>query len=285
LPAFCQGNWRQLTLILGVSASAVLAFALRSYWSGDRETVDVTSWVRSSGAASALVQPAPMVNAANVKPVATTTVRASFDEASRRIQPATLAVRAGFGVAANGQLLERSGSAVIVEQSGYAVTCTHVVVGASTINVRRFQDPDRWVPARAVATDGDLTLLQVVDRTPMIAATLADSARVNVGDWVLAVGHPFQLGTTVTAGIISRRDVALALPGGKTQNGLFQTDAAINEGSSGGPLVNVAGEVIGINSAIYAPTGAFSGAGFAIPSNQIRTFISSVLNVRLPQAG
>src|SRR5262249_24508928 len=124
---------------------------------------------------------------------------------------------------------------------------------------------------------GDLTLLQVTGAAPMTAAVLGDSSQVNVGDWVLAVGHPFQLGTTVTSGIVSRRGVTLALPGGKAQTGLFQTDAAINEGSSGGPLVNLAGEVIGINSAIYAPNGAFSGAGFAIPADQVRSFIGSVL--------
>jgi serine protease Do len=119
----------------------------------------------------------------------------------------------------------------------------------------------------------------------MTAATLGDSSQVGVGDWVLAVGHPFALGTTVTAGIVSRRDVTLALPGGRAQTGLFQTDAAINEGSSGGPLVNVAGDVIGINAAIYAPTGAFSGAGFAIPSNQVRAFLSSTLGASAPAGG
>jgi serine protease Do len=192
-----------------------------------------------------------------------------------------LAVRSSYAADATGQLLERSGSAVVVDPAGYAVTCTHVVMGASTISVRRFQEPERWSAARAVASDGDLTLLQITDGSPVPPATLADSSTVSVGDWVLAVGHPFQLGTTVTAGIVSRRDVTLALPGGRAQTGLFQTDAAINEGSSGGPLVNTAGEVVGINSAIYAPTGAFSGAGFAIPANQVRTFVASVLGPRV----
>jgi serine protease Do len=195
-----------------------------------------------------------------------------------------LAVRASYGPSTNGQLLERTGSSDIEDAAGYAITCTHVIVGAATISIRRFQEADRWSQARAVASDGDLTLLQLTDGGPMPAATLGDSSKVNVGDWVLAVGHPFQLGTTVTAGIVSRRDVTLALPGGRAQAGLFQTDAAINEGSSGGPLVNVAGEVIGINSAIYAPTGAFSGAGFAIPSKQVRDFVSSVLTPRTPAA-
>ena len=301
LPTFCRGNWRMPTILLGVSSAAVLAFALRSYVTGDHATVNVSAWmtdrldpkrasvgagvnpVASNGVASIVPSTPnaapPEAVVSNVRPVAAT-VRASFNAAASRVQPSTMAVRASYGTSANGQLLERAGSAVAVDPAGYAVTCTHVVVGATTISMRRFQEPGRWSPARIVASAGDLTLLQVTDGMPVTAATLGDSSRVNVGDWVLAVGHPFQLGTTVTAGIVSRRDVTLALPGGTAQTGLFQTDAAINEGSSGGPLVNVAGEVIGINSAIYAPTGTFSGAGFAIPANQVREFISSVLSPR-----
>jgi S1-C subfamily serine protease len=300
MPTFCRGNWRQLTIILAVSAAAVLAFALRSYVAGDRQ-LNLASWPSGSagslGGAGGLKPVATMTTAtandaagdevvSNLRPVAAT-MRASFNEASRRIRPATLAVRASYGTDPQGQLLERAGSAVVVDPSGYAVTCTHVVIGATTVSVRKFREANRWSPARIVASDGDLTLLQVsmTDGAPLTAATLGDSAQVAVGDWVLAVGHPFALGTTVTAGIVSRRDVTLALPGGRAQNGLFQTDAAINEGSSGGPLVNVAGEVIGINAAIYAPTGAFSGAGFAIPANQVRAFLSSALGVPAQAAG
>jgi serine protease Do len=204
------------------------------------------------------------------------TTRVSFNEAVRLVQPATLAVRASYGLDAKGQLIERAGSAVVVDRAGYAITCSHVVSGATGISVRRFQR-ERWSPARVVASDGDLALLQVTDGEPLTAATLGDPSRLNIGDWVLAVGHPFQLGLTVTAGIVSRRDASLSMPGGVVQTGLIQTDAAINEGSSGGPLVNVAGEVVGINSAIYAPTGAFSGASFAIPADRVRKFISSIL--------
>jgi serine protease Do len=97
---------------------------------------------------------------------------------------------------------------------------------------------------------------------------------VRVGDWVLAVGHPFGLGLTVTAGIVGRRHGTLGIPGGQQYTGLLQTDAPINEGSSGGPLANLDGQVVGLNTAIYAPTGVFSGVGFAIPSNVIRDFLS-----------
>jgi serine protease Do len=110
-----------------------------------------------------------------------------------------------------------------------------------------------------------------------VAAILADSRQVEVGDWILAVGHPFGLGLTVTAGIVGRRRGVLTVPGSRQYTDLFQTDAPINEGSSGGPLVDLAGQVVGINMAIYAPTGVFSGAGFAIPSNRVRDFVSQHL--------
>jgi S1-C subfamily serine protease len=284
-PPFCKGNWKQLTVTLGVSAAAVLALALRSYFGASSDTAPpaamlaaaVPADARAQGAGVAMTDnvPGPAAELVPARSVATTT-RVSFNEAVRQVQPATLAVRAGYGVDAKGQLIERAGSAVVVDPSGYAITCSHVVAGATSISVRRFQR-ERWSAARTVASDGDLALLQVNDGEPLPAATLGDPARLNIGDWVLAVGHPFQLGLTVTAGILSRKEASLSMPGGAVQTGLLQTDAAINEGSSGGPLVNVAGEVVGINSAIYAPTGAFSGASFAIPADRVKRFVSSIL--------
>jgi serine protease Do len=295
-PPFCKGNWRELTIALAMSAAAVLALALRSYVAGKPEIANPA--LVSDGAS-----PRPRSTQASTMPTATTadapttaqdevsparsvaaTTRVSFNEAVRLVQPATLAVRASYGLDAKGQMIERAGSAVVVDATGYAITCSHVVSGATSISVRRFQR-ERWSPARTVASDGDLALLLVTDGEPMTAATLGDSSRLNIGDWVLAVGHPFQLGLTVTAGILSRRDANLSMPGGVVQTGLLQTDAAINEGSSGGPLVNIAGEVVGINSAIYAPTGAFSGASFAIPAERVRKFVSSILGPRTTEQG
>ena len=295
-PPFCKGNWKELTITLAMSAAAVLALALRSYVVSKAETVSpaLASDSASPRPQSLQASTMPTSSAANApmttqdegsaaRSVAATT-RVSFNEAVRLVQPATLAVRANYGLDAKGQMIERAGSAVVVEASGYAITCSHVVSGATSITVRRFQR-ERWSPARTVASDGDLALLRVTDGEPMTAATLGDSSRLNIGDWVLAVGHPFQLGLTVTAGILSRRDSTLSMPGGVVQTGLLQTDAAINEGSSGGPLVNIAGEVVGINSAIYAPTGAFSGASFAIPAERVRSFVSSILGPRRTQQG
>jgi serine protease Do len=132
-----------------------------------------------------------------------------------------------------------------------------------------------------VAVEEDLALLRVLDGEAPAPARLADSNQVHVGDWILAVGHPFGLGLTVTAGIVGRKDGVLSIPGGQQYTGLLQTDAPINEGSSGGPLVDLSGEVVGLSTAIYAPTGVFSGAGFAIPSNRVRAFLSRNLGASL----
>jgi serine protease Do len=166
---------------------------------------------------------------------------------------------------------------VIVDPSGLIVTSLHVIAGAQGIVVNRFHMPHQHLPAQLVRTDitNDLAMLRINVGQPIPAATLADSDQVQVGDWVLAVGHPFGLGLTVTAGIVGRRNGTLAVPGGMQYTGLLQTDAPINEGSSGGPLVDVQGQVVGINTAIYAPTGVFSGTGFAIPSVRVAQFLGN----------
>ncbi len=173
---------------------------------------------------------------------------------------------------------ESVGSGLIVDPSGYVVTNHHVVSGASTIIVTRFQHKGGHYSARVAASDPsrDLALLQILGEGPFPAATLADSSRVEVGDWVLTVGNPFGLGHTVTAGIISGKRDSLLI-NGINFKGLLQTDAPINKGSSGGPLVNMSGQVVGINTAIYAPTGVFSGTGFAIPSNRVGAFVAAFL--------
>jgi S1-C subfamily serine protease len=175
--------------------------------------------------------------------------------------------------------LESVGSGLIVDPSGYVVTNHHVVAGASTIIITRFQHKEGHYSARTIASDPakDLALLQILGDGPFPTATLADSSRVEVGDWVLTVGNPFGLGHTVTAGIISGKRDSLLIDGNNFK-GLLQTDAPINKGSSGGPLVNMSGQVVGINTAIYAPTGVFNGTGFAIPSNRVGAFVARILD-------
>ncbi|GAG94447.1 unnamed protein product, partial [marine sediment metagenome] len=121
----------------------------------------------------------------------------------------------------------------------------------------------------------DLAILKISSSRSLPAAKMGDSEMIEVGDIVLTVGNPFGLEQTVTMGIISddRRDMTIE---GRLYEDLIQTDAAINSGNSGGPLINIYGEVIGINTAIYAPTGIFTGVGFAIPINKVKQLLNQV---------
>lgn len=170
-----------------------------------------------------------------------------------------------------GPIRERSlGSGVIVDPKGYIITNRHVVEKADRIRVR-FEDDPPGVQhdAKVIGTDQetDLAVIKVDMDRQLPAAKLGNSDSMQVGDWVLAVGSPFGLSETVTAGIVSAkgRDI---VPGRQFQT-FIQTDAAINPGNSGGPLVNMNGEVIGINTAILSETNAYAGVGFALPSKTV----------------
>ncbi|HZP16889.1 MAG TPA: Do family serine endopeptidase [Terriglobales bacterium] len=170
-----------------------------------------------------------------------------------------------------GPIRERSlGSGVIVDPKGYVLTNRHVVEKADRIRVRLQDDPPGVLhDAKVVGTDQetDLAVIKIdVDR-PLPTAKLGNSDSMQVGDWVLAVGSPFGLQATVTAGIVSAKGRNI-VPNRQFQS-FIQTDAAINPGNSGGPLVNLDGEVIGINTAILTDTNAYAGVGFALPSNTV----------------
>jgi serine protease Do len=207
-----------------------------------------------------------------------TTQRSAFNIAAQTIRPSVVGIRATFSRPDGTPTKIRVGSGVLVDSAGYVVTCYHVIADATRISVSPFNQATAPINAQFIASQDDLALLRLESGAPFPAAQFGDSGLAEVGDWVLAVGHPFGLGLTVTAGIIGRRRGVLDVPGGGQYTGLFQTDAPINEGSSGGPLVDLQGRVVGLNTAIYSPTGAFSGAGFAIPSNRVREF----LTVNLP---
>src|ERR1700685_382839 len=177
----------------------------------------------------------------------------------------------GQGGADNGPIRERSlGSGVIVDPKGYIVTNRHVVEKADRVRVRFEDDPpgiQHDVKVIGMDQETDLAVIKVEIDRALPAAKMGNSDSMQVGDWVLAVGSPFGLSETVTAGIVSAkgRDI---VPGRQFQT-FIQTDAAINPGNSGGPLVNMAGEVIGINTAILSETNAYAGVGFALPSKTV----------------
>jgi len=167
------------------------------------------------------------------------------------------------------------GSGFIVDKSGYIVTNAHVVDGVGRIAVKL--DSGEEYTARVIGTDEatDLAVLKIDVRRDLPYLKFADSDRAEVGDWVLAIGSPFGLSKTVTAGIISqtRRET----PNGSPFQRFIQTDAAINRGNSGGPLVNMDGEVIGVNSQIATSTGDYNGVGFALPAREAGFVLDQIL--------
>lgn len=167
------------------------------------------------------------------------------------------------------------GSGFIIDASGYIVTNNHVIEGADEITVI-FQDEEQTeLKAKLIGTDAetDLALLKVESKIKLVPLKWGDSDVLKVGDWVVAIGNPFGLGGTVTAGIVSAR--ARDIGAGRFDD-FIQTDAAINQGNSGGPLVNLAGDIVGINTAIFSRTGGSVGIGFAIPSSMARTVIEEL---------
>ncbi|HHA1518391.1 TPA: serine endoprotease DegP [Enterobacter bugandensis] len=168
------------------------------------------------------------------------------------------------------------GSGVIIDAAkGYVVTNNHVVDNASTIKVQL--SDGRKFDAKVVGKDprSDIALIQIQDPKNLTAIKIADSDALRVGDYTVAIGNPFGLGETVTSGIVS----ALGRSGLNAENyeNFIQTDAAINRGNSGGALVNLNGELIGINTAILAPDGGNIGIGFAIPSNMVKNLTAQMV--------
>lgn len=153
------------------------------------------------------------------------------------------------------------GSGVIISKDGYIVTNNHVIDGADEINVKLHDG--REMKGRVIGADPttDLALIKI-EGDDFPAIVVGNSDNLKVGEWVLAVGNPFNLGSTVTAGVVSAKSRGL---GANQVESFIQTDAAINQGNSGGALVNAKGELVGINAMLYSPTGAYSGYGFAIP--------------------
>jgi len=184
------------------------------------------------------------------------------------------------GTPGGGDMTSQSlGSGVIVSPNGYIVTNFHVVDKADRIRVSLMGEPASVsYPAKVVGTDRetDLAVIKIEVNHPLPAAKLGNSDSMQVGDWVLAIGSPFGLKSTVTAGIVSAKGRNI-VPGRQFQS-FIQTDAAINPGNSGGPLVNMDGEIIGINTAIYTESSGYQGVGFALPSNTIAQVFNQLVS-------
>jgi serine protease Do len=179
---------------------------------------------------------------------------------------------------------EALGSGFVVDSRGYIITNNHVVDKADKIYVKLSTDPDGETehgrPAHVIGVDKDtdIAVIKIDAPAPLPTVKLGNSDGAQVGDWVLAIGSPFSLSETVTAGIVSAKNRSIDDPGNGPANQFqrfIQTDAAINPGNSGGPLIDMAGQVIGMNTAIYTQSMGYQGVGFAMPSN----VIASVYNM------
>ncbi|QED36365.1 PDZ domain-containing protein [Antarcticibacterium arcticum] len=182
-----------------------------------------------------------------------------------------------------GKALRGAGSGVIITPDGYIVTNNHVIEGASEIEVTL--NNNQTYKAELIGSDprADIALIKV-DAKDLQYLPFGNSNNVKLGEWVLAVGNPFNLTSTVTAGIISAKARDLGITDGTPQS-FIQTDAAINPGNSGGALVNINGELIGINTAISSQTGSYVGYGFAVPSNNARKIVEDIMEFGNVQQG
>ena len=173
------------------------------------------------------------------------------------------------------------GSGFVIDASGIIVTNRHVIADADEIEVT-FQDQTKLI-AKVLGQDSktDIAVLKVEPEKPLTALTFGSSSTIRVGDWVMAIGNPFGLGGTVTLGIVSARNREIT-EGPYVD--YIQTDAAINRGNSGGPLFNMDGEVIGINTAIISPTGGSIGLGFAIPSDTAQSIVARISSSRISRS-
>ena len=177
-----------------------------------------------------------------------------------------------------------TGSGVIISPDGYIITNSHVVKNADKIEITT--NSNQTFDAELVGSDdqNDIALLKINSNEVLSYATFGDSDSTQIGEWVLAVGNPFNLNSTVTAGIISAKSRNLD-PSGRTTQSYIQTDAAVNPGNSGGALVNTKGELIGINTAIQSQTGSYIGYSFAVPSNIARKIIEDIMEFGVVQYG
>jgi serine protease Do len=188
---------------------------------------------------------------------------------------------------------QSTGSGVIINKEGYIVTNNHVVSNADIVEVTLYDN--RSFKAEVIGTDPDTDLAVLkIKEVNLPFLSFVDSDKARVGEWVLAVGNPFNLNSTVTAGIISAKGRNIGILNSENRNNEFgstaiesfiQTDAAINPGNSGGALVDLNGGLLGINTAIASPTGAYSGYGFAVPSDIVKKIVEDLIEYGVVQRG
>ena len=172
-----------------------------------------------------------------------------------------------------------SGTGFVWDKSGLIVTNFHVIAGAHRLIVTLGDQREFDAQVVGVAPEKDLAVLRIENPPEDLQSLpLGDSSELSVGRKVLAIGNPFGLDTTLTTGVVSALGREIQAPSGRTIRGVIQTDAAINPGNSGGPLLNSLGQLVGVNTAIYSPSGASAGIGFAIPVNTVKDVIPQLIS-------
>ncbi len=201
---------------------------------------------------------------------------------TQRVYSDPFAYMFGNGRGGTEQTQIGTGSGVIISEDGFIVTNNHVIQNASELEVTL--NDNKTYKAKLVGTDSkmDIALLKIESDEKLPFAVFGDSEAIKVGEWVLAVGNPYNLTSTVTAGIVSAKARNLANDGIQS---FIQTDAAVNPGNSGGALVNTRGELVGINTMISSPTGSYAGYSFAVPSNLARKIIEDLMQFGNVQRG
>ena len=235
----------------------------------------------------------PLINASDTKNAVINKSLLNFKDVVKRAKSTVVHVRNtrfvqqsypyyfGYG---RGQVQkqEGTGSGVIISPDGYIVTNNHVIKGANELSVTL--DNNKIYKAELIGTDpnSDIAIIKI-DAIDLPYMTFGNSDHLSLGEWVLAIGNPYNIGTTVTAGIVSAK--ARDLKGNKRIDNFIQTDAAVNPGNSGGALLNTKGELIGINTMIFSMNGSFIGYSFAIPSNVVKKIVDDILEYGSIQKG
>jgi S1-C subfamily serine protease len=209
---------------------------------------------------------------------------ANSTEVFRKASPAVVyvtntALRRSFFTLNVEEIPRGSGTGFIWDESGLIVTNFHVIAGAHKLTITLQDRSEYDAEVIGVAPEKDLAVLRLLEPPEHLATLpMGDSSELTVGRKVLAIGNPFGLDTTLTTGVVSALGREIQAPGERKIRGVIQTDAAINPGNSGGPLLNSKGELVGVNTAIYSPTGASAGIGFAIPVNTVKDVVPQLIS-------
>lgn len=205
---------------------------------------------------------------------ASTSIAEIYDRASKAVVEIQATTTSGLGPPSS----LAQGSGFVIDRNGHIVTNQHVVGDADSIRVRFWNGTEHEAELVGIDASTDLAVVRVDDAPSLVAPlALADSEKVAVGDAVLAIGSPFGLEGTVTSGIVSALDRRITAPNEYTITGTIQTDAAINHGNSGGPLLDMQGRIVGVNTQIESESGGSDGVGFAIPSNTVRSIARQLI--------